>query len=369
MDFNLPTKIISGVNSLNRITEFSNKNILICSDKFILKNETFNEILIDLKNKSNNITLYNDILPDAPISKIKNIVNNIENNDVDTIVVIGGGSAMDTTKSARFFYEKIFDKKIPLIAVPTTSGTGSEVTNYVVIKDDETHIKTPIVDDKIYPDFAILDPIYVKSLPFKVARDSGIDVLTHVIESYVAKNSNFITQPIALEVIENIFKYLEKAVNGKDWESQQKIHYSATMAGIAFSQSGLGINHSIAHAIGGKFNIPHGLANGIILPYVIEMNASKDISLYIDILDRLNISGFTNEIKLNNFLKKIFQLRESLSINNSLMDLGISEKEIKYNLDEIISLSLNDPCTASNPVSLTEKDIKNIVLKAFKGDK
>lgn len=367
MYFHLPTKIYCGKDSADRLGRLKESKIMICADPFLKENSALQASIQKLEAAGKEVILYMDIVPDAPMSKIQEIMEVIQEKKMEVLVAIGGGSALDATKSARFFYEKIFGIRLPLIAIPTTSGTGSEVTSYVVIKDGKTGKKTPVVDEKILPDIAILDPTCVGTMPASVARDTGLDVLTHALESLVSKPSNVFTATYAKKAIETVFEDLKKAILEDDAGAKERMHYASTMAGVAFGQSGLGINHSLAHAVGGKFSIPHGRINGVLLPYVIQFHGSHQEDLYDDMMEGLGIEGFSPERRLNNFLKDLKKLRKDLDLPNTIRDLGIEEKDFNQALDGLVDLAIKDPCTESNPIEVTREDLKGILEAAYYG--
>lgn len=367
MYFHLPTKIYCGKDSFHKLTDLKESNIMICADPFLKENAILQEVVQKLKSLGKKVTLYMDIIPDAPMSKIQEIMETIQKEEVQVLVAIGGGSALDATKSARFFYEKIFEYRLPLIAVPTTSGTGSEVTSYVVIKDDKTSKKTPVVDERILPDVAILDPACVETMPSSVARDTGLDVLTHAIEAFVSKPSNLLTDTYAQKAIELVFSKLKKGIVDHDPEAKVQMHYASTMAGIAFGQSGLGINHSLAHAVGGKFSIPHGRINGILLPYVMEFHAYRQEGLYDEIFQNLGIEGFSADRRLKNFIRELKKLRKDLDLPDTIREAKVAEEDFKQALDYLVNLALNDPCTETNPVLVTREDLREILENAYYG--
>ena len=367
MYFHLPTKIYCGKDCFHQLTDLEESNIMICADPFLKENAILQEVVEKLRSLGKKVTLYMDIIPDAPMSKIQEMMEVLQAEEAQVLVAIGGGSALDATKSARYFYEKIFAKRLPLIAVPTTSGTGSEVTSYVVIKDDATGKKTPVADERILPDVAILDPVCVESMPASVARDTGLDVLTHAIEAFVSKSSNLLTDTYALKAIDIVLGKLKKGIVDQDMEAKVQMHYASTMAGIAFGQSGLGINHSLAHAVGGKFSIPHGRINGILLPYVMEFHASRQEGIYDEIFQSLGIEGFSPDRRLKNFLRELRKLRKDLGLPDSIRDAKVGEGDFKQALDHLASLALKDPCTDSSPVPVTKEDLKQILEAAYFG--
>lgn len=364
----MPTELFFGPGSMKNILDFEEDRILICADPFLKGTDMLINLVDDLIYEGKIVTVFTDIIPDSPISVIMKIINRLDERECNLIITIGGGSALDATKSARYFYEQINGVRIPLVAVPTTSGTGSEVTNYVVVKDDKTHQKIPLANDLIYPDYAIVDPNCVRTMPKPVARDTGLDVLTHAIEAYVATGSNVFTKTYALEAIEIILDNLEDSVMNSDFNAQTKVHYGATMAGIAFGQAGLGMVHAMSHAIGGRFSIPHGRANGILLPYLISYLGNLDESIYSDLMDRLHIEGFSIDCRLNNFIKKINNLRESLNLPNSFRDLGIEQDEFLSEVDELSKSAFNDLCSTASPIHLNQDQISEVYKNAFLGN-
>lgn len=368
MFFHLPTKIFFSRNSLQTITTLPETKFIICADPFLEGTPDFDKLLSDLKNAGKEILVYTDIVPDAPMSGIAKLLSAIEDGKIERIVAIGGGSVLDSAKSARFFYEKAKGKRIPLVAIPTTSGTGSEVTDYVVIKDDETGKKTPIHDEKILPDIALLDANCVASMPPSVARDTGLDVLTHAIESYVCPEACEFTRTYSLKAIQLVCKYLRPAIKQKDPLAQEKVLYASTMAGVAFGQSGLGINHSLAHALGGKFGVPHGRANGLLLPYIMQFHLSLKEHIYKNLLDELNIEGYSEDMQCKKFIRDIKLLCKDLGLPSTLQQLGIKEQDFLDSLDEMAEMALGDICTQSNPVKVTKEQVISIYKAVYYGN-
>lgn len=369
MEFKLDTKVYFGEDALNRLSEINIGKALVVSDPFLIENGRINVITKRLKAKNIDYDIFSDILPDTPIEKVSKGLEIIRNNEPDTIIAIGGGSAIDTSKAMKLFNNKLFgENRLKLIAIPTTSGTGSEVTNYSVVKDKDDR-KYALSHDIMTPDIAILDTSLVMSVPKNITVWTGLDVLTHSLEAYVSENSNDITDILAIKSIEDVFKYLPKIYkDGEDLEGRNKMHLSSMLAGIAFNNAGLGINHSIAHVLGGKYNIPHGKINGILIPYVIEKNSSKmEKNKYIEIAEKLDIPGYTDDMKMRNFLIKINRFISSLGMETSLKELNIDEVEYISSLDEMAEQALLDGCTKSNPVKLTKADIIEIFKNVYYG--
>lgn len=253
-----------------------------------------------------------------------------------------------------------------LIAIPTTAGTGSEVTEYAVVTDSDSGAKIPITSKVMLPDVAILDPRITKTAPDFITADTGIDTLTHAIEAYVSKGANEFSDSYALKAVNLIFDHLIPAYqDGEDLMRREKLQIASSMAGIAFNNASLGINHSIAHAIGAKFHLSHGKCNGILLPYVIEYNA-KDVDAmkrYAQIARHMGFSFPGNQMSAFALIESIVLLKKTLKIPGNLIEAGIDRNDVINALDELTSMAMKDICTSGNPVVPTEQDLRGIILK------
>ena len=310
------------------------------------------------------ISVFSDVEPDPSFDTIRRGVAEMETFKPDVIIALGGGSPIDAAKGMQLYYEqpdididalktKFMDirkrtykvpklKKTKLVAIPTTSGTGSEVTSFAVITDKEKNIKYPLADYQLTPDIAIIDPDLVMTVPKKVTADTGMDVLTHALEAYVSVMASDYTDALAEKAIELVFGNLEKAYNnGDDKEAREKMHNASCIAGMAFTNAFLGINHSMAHKMGGEFHIPHGRANAILLPYTIEYNSkrpSKFVSFpkydvfkadvkYSEIAGRLGLKYESVEEGVKLLVEAIKKLSRSIGIPISFKEAGIPENE------------------------------------------
>jgi acetaldehyde dehydrogenase/alcohol dehydrogenase len=264
------------------------------------------------------------------------------------------------------------------IAIPTTSGTGSEVTSYSVITDTQNNVKIPLKDDEMLPDVAILDCEFTKSVPPTVTADTGMDVLTHAIEAFISKGASDCTDALSQMAIEYVFKYLLNCYkNGEDIVSREKIHSASCMAGVAFENASLGLNHSLAHAFGAKFKVSHGKANAIFLPYVIKYNSGlfdendyigfETCKKYAKISRLLGLP--TSDLKegVIMLIKSIKVLNNQLNIPLTIQEMGINEDEFEYFLEEMTQVALKDVCTQGNPRVPVEKDIYIIFKEAYYG--
>ncbi|AZO95808.1 iron-containing alcohol dehydrogenase [Halocella sp. SP3-1] len=296
----------------------------------------------------------------------------------DWVIAIGGGSALDAAKIMWAFYEypelefsDIIEvgsipelrKKAKFIAIPSTSGTASEITAFSVITDSKKKIKYPIVSPEIIPDIAIIDPEIPATMPSHITANTGMDVMAHAVESFVSTNASDYTDPLALRAIDLVFKYLADAVkDGNDMTAREKMHNASTMAGMAFSNASLGIIHSLAHKIGGELHITHGLANAILLPYVIEFNyeAAKEKFEYVERF--LGIDSLADAIR---------ELNKKVNIPASFNDIDwmdFTDDDFEAVLDRMSQNALEDPCTLTNPEQPTIEDMKELYKKSFYGE-
>lgn len=363
----LSTVIYSGEQALDHLISYEKQRIFIVTDPFIMESGIIKHIENRLVKGENEWFIFHDIVPDPPIENVVAGVKEIEKFHPNLIIAIGGGSAIDAAKAMKEFANKIYQfGNLPLVAIPTTSGTGSEVTSFSIITDNSKGIKYPLVADSLIPEIAILDTELVKTVPKSVTADTGIDTLTHAIEAYVALNANDFTDAMAEKAIRLIFKYLPDAYNnGDNILAREKVHHASTLAGIAFNMAGLGINHSIAHACGAKFHIPHGRLNGILLPAVIAFNAGvkgyTNSSLkpaadkYAEIAKILGLPATNSGSGTRSLIKEIEKLRAKMD-----MPVDFKNYDIKYTEDvkeEIAEAALLDSCTETNPEKPSKQDI------------
>lgn len=378
-EFCLKTNIYFGRDSLKKLEEIHDKKVMIICDKFMETSGMVNLITERLGNCQ--VEIFSDIIPDPTIEIVALGMQKLKSFDCDMIIAFGGGSAMDAAKAIREYYKKLnFGKQEMLFyAIPTTSGTGSEVTEYAVITNREEGLKHALTSKSLLPDVAILDAELVKSVPPSITADTGLDVITHAVEAYVSKGASDFTDALAEKSFTLVFENLKKVYeDGSNLDLREKVHNGSCMAGIAFNKAGLGITHSLAHAIGGKLHIPHGKANGIILPYVIKFNSeigdSYTAKEYTDTAKKyqklaklVDLNAPTPAIGVNNLIKAITRLKEELSVPKNLAELGIDLKEFESMKEEIIDAALKDVCTQANPVEVTREDLANL-LKEISGE-
>ena len=410
--FKIPPKIYFEKNSISYLENIKNiSRVLIITDQNMIDLEYLNKINYYLNKNQNkiNIEVFSDIKPDPDFETVLNGWEVLKKFNPDCILALGGGSVIDAAKSIWLLSsenninfdnlklkfmdirKRIYEfpdshRKIKFIAIPTTSGTGSEVTSFAVITDNKTNIKYPLADYNLTPDIAIIDPNLVLSLPKIPTADTGLDVLTHAIEAYVSTMSSDYTDGLCLQAIEIIFEYLVRSYkNGAlDPEAREKIHNASCIAGMAFTNSFLGLNHSMAHKIGAEFNISHGRSNAILLPYIIKYNASlpeKFVAFpkynkfvadekYLKIsklTDRYNPNNSKQE-NIQNLILYIQDLNKKLDIPVSFKEFGISEEEFLSKIDKLSELAHQDQCTGTNPRYPLISEIKDLYLKSYYGE-
>ncbi len=372
-NFEIKTKIKFGEGSLKSLSEIKDKKILIITDPFMIKSKMIDKILENIKESSYEI--FSDIVPDPPIETIVSGVEVCDRVKPEVIIALGGGSAIDAAKAIMDFSKKILKtQQIEFIAIPTTSGTGSEVTSFSVITDNQKGAKYPLVSDELLPDIAILDPELVKTVPNFITADTGMDVITHAIEAYVSTNANDFSDALAEKAIKLVYKYLIKAYeNGEDLEAREKMHNASCLAGLAFNNVSLGVNHSIAHVLGGKFHVPHGRTNSILLPYVIEYNAdivgynNTNYSLaakkYADIASFLGLNSSNIRVGVKSLVNEIKKMQKEMNMPTKLSECKVNINDITDLEKEIAALAIKDACTKTNPKQPTGEDIINILNK------
>ena len=300
----------------------------------------------------------------------------------DGIISIGGGSAIDAAKAMWVFYEypetRFDDIKEPFtipelrekarfISIPSTSGTATEVTAFSVITDYKTDIKYPLADFNITPDIAIVDPELAESMPPTLTAHTGMDALTHALEAYVAGLASPFTDPLAMEAIVVVFRDLEKSAEG-DSAARESMHYAQCLAGMTFSNALLGITHSMAHETGAVYHIPHGCANAIYLPYVIQFNKKTAGAKYAEAARRLGLSGKSEDELCEVPVRAIRELNRKLDIPDTLKDYGIDEAEFKNKLSLIAERALADACTGANPRPVNQEEMEKLLSCIYYGN-
>ncbi|MFD1123913.1 1-propanol dehydrogenase PduQ [Lentilactobacillus raoultii] len=371
-EIQIPTKIFSGIDSLDWLKSLKAKKILMVCDSFLPNTPTLDGIKNRIDN-SNEVNIFSDVKPDPPLDNIMEGVKQFNDVKPNVMIGIGGGSAIDTGKAIRFFGEKINHYDIDLfIAIPTTSGTGSEVTNTSVVSDTKNHTKMPIIKDHLTPDIALLDPKLVMTAPKSVTAFSGLDVLTHSLESLVARDANTITDALAEKGIDIITHNLVDCYrHGDDADKRKVVHEASCAAGIAFNNAGLGICHSIAHQLGANFHIPHGLACAMTLPYVIDYNAKNcqtAMHKYGCAIKKAGLAsqGLSDRIAVQRLIAKIKQMMVQMDCPQSLRSFGIDVNEALSKTQVVVADARKDGTFPGNPIVPTDDDLADIYKKVIK---
>ena len=407
--FKVPEKIYFESGSIAYLEKMPDiERAFIVTDQGMVKLGYVDKILYHLRKRQQYVhsEIFSDVEPDPSFDTIKKGVEQMNSFKPDVIIAIGGGSPMDAAKGMWLFYEhpeadveglklKFMDirkrtykfpklgNKAKMVAIPTTSGTGSEVTSFAVITDKKLNKKYPLADYELTPDVAIVDPDLVMSLPKGITADTGMDVLTHAIEAYVSNMASDYTDGLAEKAAELVFKNIREAYNnGSNRVAREKMHNASTIAGMAFTNAFLGINHSLAHKIGGEFHLPHGRINAILLPYVIKYNSQKPTKFvsfpkyeyfiadqkYADISRRMNFPAYTNEEGVWSLINEIKKLNIDLGIPATFREAGIDEKEFLDKVDMLADRAFEDQCTTANPRLPLVSELKQILLDSYYGN-
>jgi alcohol dehydrogenase len=372
-EFQIKTKIKFGKNKIEELNDslksFGAKRIMLVVDQGIIEAGLIDKIEKILKESDFDYFIFDQVKPDPTIEIVNSGVRFLLNNNIDALVAVGGGSPIDTAKAIRASFsktelaEKITADKLPLITIPTTSGSGSEVTKAIVIKDENTKKKFAVANENLAPDISIVDPVMTKTLPPYLTAVGGMDALSHCIESYTSHDAVLPFEMIATKGIEMVKNYLRPAVgNGNNMEARAGMSLASLFGGISLSNCGLGLVHAISHPLGGQFNIPHGLANSMILPYVMEFNIIANPAKYANIarLFGVNIDNMTEMEAAYKAVKEVEKIKKDIGLDYSLDDFGVDKFEF------IAELALKEKLMLkSNPRSIEKEDIIKILRRAY----
>ena len=385
--FTLPRDIYYGRGSLETLKTLKGKKAIIVVGGGSMKRFGFLDKVENYLHEAGIETrLFENVEPDPSVETVMKGAAAMREYEPDWIVSIGGGSPIDAAKAMWAFYEYpdvTFEQlctpfsfpelrqKAKFLAIPSTSGTATEVTAFSVITDYHKGIKYPLADFNITPDIAIVDPDLADTMPASLTANTGMDALTHAVEAYVSTLHSPFTDPLALKAIQTVFDYLPASYQG-DKEAREQMHYGQCLAGMAFSNALLGIVHSMAHKTGAAFStghIPHGRANAIYLPYVIEYNSKADKSRYADIARYVGIQGKDDSELVEKLCAKIREYNKKFDIPATLKEFGIDEAEFKQKLPEISKNAVGDACTGSNPRPITPAEMEKLFTCIYYGQK
>ncbi len=385
--FTLPRDLYYGKGSLEVLKTLKGKKAIVVVGGGSMKRFGFlDKVTSYLQEAGMEVELFENVEPDPSVETVMRGAEAMRKFEPDWIVAMGGGSPIDAAKAMWAFYEypdTTFEdlitpfnfpelrQKAKFLAIPSTSGTATEVTAFSVITDYSTGVKYPLADFNITPDIAVVDPELATTMPAKLTAHTGMDALTHAIEAYVSTLHSPFTDPLALQAIEMVLDYLPASYNG-NMEAREQMHYAQCLAGMAFSNALLGIVHSMAHKTGAAFStghIPHGCANAIYLPYVIQYNAKdkEAKSRYAEIARRMGLDGTSEQALVNALCDKIRDFNVRLNIPKTLQEFGIVEEEFKEKVGKIAELAVGDACTGSNPRSITPAEMEKLLTCTYYG--
>ncbi|MBU9737591.1 iron-containing alcohol dehydrogenase [Diplocloster agilis] len=385
--FTLPRDVYYGKGTLEVLKTLKGKKAIVVVGGGSMKRFGFLDKAVDyLKDAGMEVQLFENVEPDPSVETVMRGAKAMQEFEPDWIVAMGGGSPIDAAKAMWAFYEypeTTFEdlitpfnfpelrQKAKFAAIPSTSGTATEVTAFSVITDYEKGIKYPLADFNITPDVAIVDPVIAETMPEKLTAHTGMDALTHAIEAYVSTLNSPFTDPLAIKAIQMVFEYLPASYQ-KDMSAREQMHYAQCLAGMAFSNALLGIVHSMAHKTGAAFStghIPHGCANAIYLPYVIQYNAKDETAKkrYADIAKEVGLTGANDDELVKALCDKIDAYNVKLSIPKTLKEFGIEEKEFKEKVAAIAELAVGDACTGSNPRAITPAEMEKLLNCTYYG--
>lgn len=368
--FSIKPTVYFGKNSLEALEKIDAERAVLFTDAFMKKSGNADKVSSLMKN-CGKVSVYSDIVPDPPVELIASALGFLLNENAEVVVALGGGSVIDAAKATILMYTQKTGKSLPLIAVPTTSGTGSEVTKFAVITDKAAGVKYPLVTDSLLPDAAILSDELTASVPANITADTGFDVITHALEAYISTNANDFTDAFAEKALELAFEYLPRACkNGSDLEAREKMHTASCLAGMAFNDASLGVNHGIAHALGAVFHIPHGRANAMVLCHVMKYNAGLDAfssgtSVTCERLAKIarfvGLPSFSARQGALNLIETLRRMGREIDIPQTLADVHVSEKDYMAHKAHIVKSAVNDACTATNPRKIDAAAVESIL--------
>ena len=356
-EFYCKTKIISGEGALNWLEGRKWESLLLVTDPYFMENG-WAERIAGMVQAEKRI-FFHHIKPDPTVELAAEGTAILRQAKPDLLIALGGGSAMDTAKAMRYFA----GEREVFVAIPTTSGSGSEVTDFSILTHDG--VKHPLIDKKMQPDVAILAKELVEKLPPSLVADGGFDVLSHALESFAAINATPVTQALAGSAFMTAFARLPASFRG-ELQAREEVHLASCMAGLSFSQSGLGMCHGLSHVLGGVFHLPHGRLNAILLPQVVTVNAAKAGAEYAKLARLAGLGGSGDTMAVRNLKNALIRLRKELQLPATLAEAGIPTQKVRQHRAQIVEAALKDPCMDTNPVR-TDAFTVGSVLDAVTG--
>ena len=376
-EFLLKPRICFGQDALSVLNELSARNVLLVTDQAMVKFGLAGRVTALLSARGIAWQVWDDVVADPDIATVVRGMTLMDSHYPDLVIALGGGSVIDAAKAVIFALAQTRpreDRTRPgFVAIPTTSGTGSEVTAFSVVKAGAE--KLVLVDPSLLPDIAILDPTLVASVPPAITADTGMDVLCHALEAYVSRAASDFSDALAESVVQQVFRYLPACWrNGRDLQAREKMHNASCMAGIAFTNASLGITHSLAHALGGVFRVPHGRANALLMAEVVAWNAdfhgqcdTPAAQKYARLAHLLALPASTPRQGVASLLVAIQALKETLEMPATLADTGIDAAEFDRRLPEMTGQALRDSCTPTNPRTPDANALTGLYRQAWSG--
>ena len=350
--FSCKTQIVSGPGAISVLGKLGAKRLFLVTDPYFMGSGQAEKVA--QATRCTHVEIFDKVVPDPGVELAAEGTARLKAFAPDLLVGLGGGSALDCCKAIGYFGKGSYK----VAAIPTTSGSGSEVTDFAILTHNK--VKHPLVDERLRPDLAILDSDFLQELPKSLIADTGFDVLCHAVEAYGAKNAGSMTDLLAREAFSIAFAALPASFAGRK-EVRLKVHTASTMAGLAFTQAGLGLCHAMAHSLGGLFHVPHGRLNAILLPAVISCNAGAAGKKYAQLARAAGLGGSADTIAVRNLRNGLIRLRRELNLPETLAQAGIAPRTVWANVEEIVRSTLADPCCETNPLPAEEFLIRRIL--------
>ena len=341
-EFSCKTRIYAGAGAISALSQWRGKRAFLVTDPFFVRNGWAEKLKAQLGGA---VEVFDGVQPDPTVALAAEGTARLKAFGPEVIVALGGGSAMDCAKAMAFFGKGAYD----LVAIPTTSGSGSEVTDFAILTHDG--VKHPLVDPRLRPDGAILDSDLLQDLPKPLIAQGGFDALSHAVEGFVAKNAGTVTDLLAKEAFSMAFAALPASYAGRK-EVRLKVHLASTLAGLSFTQAGLGLCHGLSHALGGRFHVPHGVLNAVLLPAVISCNAHVAGHKYAELARGAGLGGSADTVGVRNLKNGLIRLRRELELPETLAQAGIPPRDIWHETESLVEATLADPCCATNPMAV-----------------
>lgn len=380
-EFTSPKSIVFGEGALEYLRDIEGKKALIVTDKVIRDLGFVEKVANHLKEAGLSIEIFDEVEPEPSKETVAKCAKRAELFEPDWIVGLGGGSCIDAAKASWALYERPdiqideinplqklgLRKKAKLIAIPTTSGTGSEATWAIVITDTKEKRKMELASKELVADIVILDPLLPLTMPKRLVADTGFDALANALEAYISQWRNYFTDVLAINAIKMIFENLSRSYSSQDMEAKENMHYAATMAGLAFSNSQICVAHAMGHALGALFKIPHGRSVAAILTYAVEYMAKEVMERFSALANAVGIKAETSKEALEKFIQALKRLLKEVDEPTSIRELGIGWNDFQRELDNLVERAMGSTGTIASPRVPTAEDYRKLFVYAYEG--